>query len=121
LFSPVALLLYGAHLVVGGHLTLGSMLAMTALGAGFLGPLSSLVGTAVQLQLVGGYMERIGDILDTPPEQERAGVRSSPTLAGGIRAEAVSFRHDESAPLVLKDVSLSVEPGQMLAIVGLSG
>lgn len=120
-FSPIAILLYGAHLVVGGHLTLGSMLAMTALAGGFLGPLTSLVGTAVQLQLVGSYMERIGDVLDTPPEQDRAVIRRAPSLAGGIEMEGVSFRYDESAPFVVKDVSLRVEPGQMLAIVGRSG
>jgi len=119
-FSPVAILFYGTHLVVGGQLTLGGMLAMTALAGGFLGPLASLIATAVQLQLVGGYMERIEDILETPPEQDRA-PRSTTRLAGGIELEGVSFRYDPAAPYALENVSLHVEPGQMLALVGRSG
>ena len=120
-FSPIAILLYGAHLVVGGHLTLGSMLALMALAAGLLGPLTTLVGAAGQLQLVGGYMDRIEDILGTPKEQDRAGNLLSPSLAGGIAMEGVCFRYDEAAPLVVDDLWLRVEPGQMLAIVGRSG
>lgn len=121
-FSPIAILLYGARLVVGGHLTLGSMLALMALAAGFLGPLTTLVGAAGQLQLVGSYMDRIEDILGTPKEQDRAGnPLRAPSLDGAIAMEGVCFRYDDAAPLVVDDLWLRVEPGQMLAIVGRSG
>jgi ABC-type bacteriocin/lantibiotic exporter with double-glycine peptidase domain len=120
-FSPIAILLYGAHLVLGGHLSLGSMLALAALAAGFFGPLTSLLGTAGQLQLVGSYMERIGDILDTPPELPPGAARRRRRLMGGVSLERISFRYDATASLALDDVSLRVEPGQVLAIVGRSG
>jgi len=108
--------------VVGGHLTLGSMLALMALAAGFLGPLTTLVGAAGQLQLVGSYMDRIEDILGTPKEQDRAGnPLRSPSLDGAIAMEGVCFRYDDTAPLVVDDLWLRVESGQMLAIVGRSG
>ena len=120
-FSPVAVLLYGSHLVLNGDLTLGAMLASSALAVGFLGPLTSLVASAAQLQLVGSYMERIEDVLDTPPEQDRAARHRPASLAGAIQVDGVTFRYAEGAPCVLNDVSLHVEPGQMLAIVGRSG
>ena len=61
--SPLVLLGYGGHLVLQGELSLGTMLAMNALAVGFLGPLSSLVATALQLQSLRSYIERVDDIV----------------------------------------------------------
>ena len=53
LFAPLVLLLVGARLVLAGELSLGSMLALQALAAAFLAPLSSLVASGQGLQLMG--------------------------------------------------------------------
>jgi ABC-type bacteriocin/lantibiotic exporter with double-glycine peptidase domain len=119
--SPLAVLAVGGAQVLNGDLTLGKMLALAALGAGFLEPLSALVTTGLQLQLLGSYMQRINDVLDAPKEQQDRHVRRAPTLSGRIAAEDVSFRYSRLAPLVVEDVSLEVEPGRTLAIVGRSG
>ena len=57
-------------LVLQGQLSLGTMLGLTLLGAGFLEPLAELVSTGLELQLLGSYMARISDVLDTPAEQQ---------------------------------------------------
>ena len=119
--GPVVILSWGALQVLTGHLTLGTMLALSALAAGFLGPLASLVGNGLQLQSLGSYLARINDVLDTPREQAGDTVRPAPRLAGGIRVDAVSFRYGPLAADVLTDVSLDIRPGQMVAIVGPSG
>ena len=119
--GPVVILSWGALQVLGGHLTLGTMLALSALATGFLGPLASLVGNGLQLQSLGSYLARINDVLDTPREQEGRGVRPAPRFEGGIAVEDVSFRYGPLAGDVLSDVSLDVRPGQMVAIVGPSG
>jgi ABC-type bacteriocin/lantibiotic exporter with double-glycine peptidase domain len=119
--SPLAVLLYGAVQVLDGRLTLGTMLAATALGTGFLEPLATLVGTGLQVQLTRSYMERINDVLDTPREQEGRAVAPAGCLAGDVRAESVSFSYGSLAPPVVQDVSLEVEPGHRLGIVGRSG
>ncbi len=68
--SPLVILVWGAVQVLQGHLTLGTMLAMNALAAGFLTPLSTLITNAFQFQLLGSYLDRIEDVLETPREQD---------------------------------------------------
>lgn len=59
-------------------------------------------------------------ILDEVPEVSSAG-RDPGKLTGSIRLSEVSFRYDESAPMVLDHLNLNVSPGEYLAIVGSSG
>ncbi|MDQ3951935.1 MAG: peptidase domain-containing ABC transporter [Actinomycetota bacterium] len=119
--SPLVILGVGALSVLNGNLTLGQMLALNALAAGFLTPLANLVTTGLQMQLLGSYMERINDVLNTEPEQASKQGLGAPALNGGVRLENVSFRYSSKSPDVVKDVSLEIEPGQSIAIVGRSG
>jgi ATP-binding cassette subfamily B protein len=117
--SPLLVLLYGSLAVLHGDMTLGTMLALSALAAGFLTPLSTLVGTATQLQLLGSYLERINDVIETPREK-RGGQRPT-SLRGRVTLEGVSFRYSPATPPVVAEVSLDLLPGQLVAIVGASG
>jgi ATP-binding cassette, subfamily B, bacterial len=60
-------------------------------------------------------------VLDTPPEQDPTKVRQPGPLRGEITLDRVSFRYGTQAPLVVRDVSIRIEPGQMVALVGRSG
>lgn len=119
--APFVVLAYGAVLVLRGELTLGTMLAASALATGFLAPLGALVATGFQLQLLGSYGERIDDVLETPKEEDAAAVAPAPRLSGRITLDEVGFRYAPTAPLVVRDVSLEVEPGSFVALVGPSG
>lgn len=119
--APLALLGLGAYLVMEGDLRLGTMLATAALAAGFLTPLNSLVQSALQLQTLGSYVERIDDVLGAEPEQHRGAAVLPPRLTGAIELHQISFRYGPSEPLVVRDVSLVIEPGSTVAIVGRSG
>ena len=119
--APLLILVGGAYQVVNGHITLGTMLAAAALGAGFLQPMATLVSTGLQLQLLGSYMERINDVLDAPREQHGRRLRPVGHLTGHLRADRVSFAYTPLAPLVVRDVSLDVQPGRHIGIVGRSG
>ncbi len=121
LASPLAIVLLGAWLVLHGRMSLGTMLALQALAVGVLTPLSSLITTALSLQEAKGHVARIADVLAAAPEQEAASVRPAPPLEGRIEVEDVRFRYGEHEPWVLDGVSLAVEPGSKVAIVGRSG
>ncbi|MCG8459903.1 MAG: peptidase domain-containing ABC transporter [Holophagales bacterium] len=119
--SPLVVLLFGTHQVLAGELSLGTMLALSALAAGFLGPLSSLVSTALDLVMLESYVARIDDVLRTEKEQEAGVGRVRTKLAGRIALEGVCFRYGPDSPMVIHDVSLEIEAGSLVALVGPSG
>lgn len=120
--SPFLILGYGAIMVMNGELSLGTMLALSALASGFLTPLATLVNSALQLQLLGSYIERIEDVLRAEPEQgERNQMAESPKLTGAIELRNVSFRYASRAPIVVSEISLNIPAGAQVAIVGPSG
>jgi ATP-binding cassette, subfamily B, bacterial len=119
--SPLLVLALGAWRVLQGDLTLGTMLALNALAVGFLEPLTQLVQTALQLQLLGGYLDRLDDILEMPREQEPGSAPAAGRLQGRITLDRVSFRYGPLAPPVLRDVSIDIAPGSFVALVGASG
>jgi ABC-type bacteriocin/lantibiotic exporter with double-glycine peptidase domain len=121
LLSPIAVLLFGAHLVGSGQLSLGTMLALAALATAFLEPLATLVATAMQMQLLGSYLGRLDDVLNTPTETAGRELRHAPQLTGAVRAEQLTFRYHPHGPPAVDRADLDVRPGQVLAIVGRSG
>ncbi|HVE73420.1 MAG TPA: peptidase domain-containing ABC transporter [Thermoanaerobaculia bacterium] len=121
LASPVTVLLYGGMRVMNGELTLGMMLALAALAAGFLAPLSQLVGNASQFQLIGSYLERLEDVLAAPVEPQGRDLPRPESFAGRLSLQGVTFRYSALVPPALADASFDVEPGSLIAVVGPSG
>ncbi|HZH16795.1 MAG TPA: peptidase domain-containing ABC transporter [Archangium sp.] len=121
LVAPLVLLTCGALLVLKGNMSLGTMMGLNALAGALLVPLANLVTTGSQLQLLRSYIERIDDVLDTPPERDASKPGRQVKLQGGIELDRVSFRYASTSPLVVQEVSVRIEPGQSVAIVGRSG
>jgi ABC-type bacteriocin/lantibiotic exporter with double-glycine peptidase domain len=119
--APVFLLWTGAAAVLDGRMTLGSMLALNALANAALMPLTSLVVTWQQLQLVSVHLERIADVMESEREQTEDGSLAEPKLRGRIEVRDVDYAYDGRGPLALKGVSFAIEAGQKLALVGRSG
>ncbi|TJZ56811.1 peptidase domain-containing ABC transporter [Streptomyces piniterrae] len=121
LFGQLALLWVGATQVLNGSISVGTMVALLALAAAFFAPLTTLVDSAQQFQLVSANLDRIRDVTEAEPEQSPNVSLSAPRLSGHLRMEGVGFRYSQSGPQVLHDVDLTVWPGDRIAIVGLSG
>jgi ATP-binding cassette, subfamily B, bacterial len=125
ILGPVCLMLTGAYKVLEGSLSLGVMLGLAALGSGFLDPIANLVGTGMKLSQLRGYMERIEDVLETPPEARRKPSnpeRNVPApLAGSIRVSDLFFKYPSEPTYTLQHLTFVAEPGECVAIVGPSG
>jgi ABC-type bacteriocin/lantibiotic exporter with double-glycine peptidase domain len=119
--GPMLILTIGATSVMSHHMTLGMMLAMNQLANSLFGPLSALVASALELQLVQSHMDRIDDVLQTPLEQDRDSVIPPPRLRGHVTVKDLSFKYSEQAPLVVQNISLDIPPGASVALVGPSG
>jgi len=120
--APAALLLAGADAVIRGRLELGAMLGFNVLAGSFLAPLGTVVGAIQSFQTVRTHLERLDEVYEHEPERPpgRRG-RDPGTLRGAVELAGVSFRYGPRAPLVIRDASLVIEPGSMVAIVGPSG
>lgn len=121
LASPMIILVTGAHLVLSGEMTLGTMLALNALALGFLQPLTTLVNEAYDLQRLSSYVERINDVMDTHPEQQRQDMIQPGHLSGRIELQDISFSYSPFATPVVRNINLNIKPGQFIALVGASG
>ena len=119
--SPLVVLTFAGVQVLDGELSLGTALAVNALAVGFLQPLSVLVTTGLSVQVLTSYVERLNDVFDAPVEQHGDEVRPAPRLGGAIAAEDVTFRYAPLSPVVVDGVSVEVQPGQTVALVGRSG
>ncbi|HEY4389500.1 MAG TPA: peptidase domain-containing ABC transporter, partial [Ktedonobacteraceae bacterium] len=119
--SPILLLWIGAIQVLNGQLQVGTMIALSTLATAFLTPLASLVSSGTEIQIVNSHLARIADVLDAEPEQEIQDSQLVEQLHGQIRMERVSFRYDAQTTNVLEDITLNIEPGQKIAIVGQTG
>jgi ABC-type bacteriocin/lantibiotic exporter with double-glycine peptidase domain len=119
--SPLMFLWVGAIQVIHGTMQVGTMLALNALAVAFLIPLASLVSSGQQLQLVRSHLERLVDVMEAEPEQNTQAVRQPPTLTGRVSLKNIGFRYNSQLPDVLKDITITIEPGQRVAIVGRTG
>ncbi|MBP2230068.1 NHLM bacteriocin system ABC transporter ATP-binding protein [Azospirillum agricola] len=98
----------------------GSFLAFTTAFGQLLASLTAMAQALTRSLTILPLLERARPILDTAPEVP-AGRDAPGDLAGGVSLSRVAFRYGPDAPFVLHDLSLSIEPGEFVAVVGASG
>ncbi len=121
----------GAKLVMGSQtggaevFTIGMLFAFIAYKTQFTGRISALINYAVEIKMLGLHAERLADIaLATPERDTKEGPLPANDLAHlkpGLELRNVSFRYGQGEPWVLRNASLSVRPGESVAVVGPSG
>jgi subfamily B ATP-binding cassette protein HlyB/CyaB len=120
--TTVAVLWVGAYHVIGGELSIGQLIAFNMLSVQVTGPMLRLVNLWQDFQQVGISVQRLGDVLNTQPEPSYNPNRTTlPHVAGQIVFDDVTFRYRPDGPEVLRKVSFSVAPGQVIGLVGRSG
>lgn len=121
-FGNVLMLGGGVYFILRGEFTLGGLLAYRGYGRYFYGPIDDLVNINDLLQRADAAGRRIFEVLDAAPTIADApdAVPLPTPVRGAIRFEHVSFGYDAERP-VLHDISLTIEPGQRVALLGPSG
>jgi ATP-binding cassette subfamily B protein len=114
-------LAYGVHLVMSGVLSTGVLIVFLLYLKKTYKPIKDLSKMTNTLSKAAVSWERIQEVLGTDSAiRDRADAREAPSFKGRIEFDRVTFGYDDDVQ-VLRDVSLSVEPGQVAAIVGPSG
>lgn len=115
------LLWYGGLEVVRGQITPGELVAFLFYMMMVAGSMGAFAGLYAQLREALGAGRRVFELLDATPEPlDVVGAVQPGRLLGRVQFLGVSFAYDGSQP-VLRDISLEVRPGEMIAIVGPSG
>jgi ATP-binding cassette subfamily B protein len=123
LSGPVVLLLVGTRLVLHGVITLGTLVAFAAIAAaGFGAGLGGLATGVTSLISSMPLWARIFSLLDEVPDvAERPSAYALAPVKGAIAFEDVTFTYEGQANPALRDISVCIEPGQLVALVGPSG
>jgi NHLM bacteriocin system ABC transporter ATP-binding protein len=120
-FASLSTLLFFALAVERGeHMPAATFLAASAAFGQFQASLLSLGLLFSSTQTIRMLFERARPILEAVPEVE-AGQADPGEISGQIELSHISYRYHEDSPLVLDDISMAIEPGAFVAIVGPSG
>lgn len=117
----IAIVCIGGWQAVIGALTVGEVQAFTQYMRNFTRPISQLAGIINTFQATIAGAERVFEILDQPEMSDETALLPDTTpRRGHVRFEHVRFGYDPEKP-VIHDLSIDVQPGQMVAIVGPTG
>ena len=113
---------YGGYQVISGALTPGEFFSFTAAVVLLYGPVRQLSRMVNTVQQSIASVERVFEILDTPPAiVDAPGAHTLPTFTGSIEFEGAGFRYPEAEDWALRDITLTVRKGELVAFVGMSG
>jgi len=116
----IAILFFGARLVIDGKLSLGQLIAFNMLAGQVAAPIVRLAQLWQEVQQVGISVERLGDILNTRTELPGSKM-ALPAIKGRVSFEHVTFRYRPDTAEVLAGIDLNIEAGEVIGIVGRSG
>jgi NHLM bacteriocin system ABC transporter peptidase/ATP-binding protein len=126
--NMVGVLALGSLKVMNTTWTIGILVAFQSLMASFLGPFHALVNLGCMFQSVEGAMNRLDDVLRHPRDAQLGSATAPPPtgngavkLRGHLELKNVTFGYSRLDPPLIKNFSLTLEPGQRVALVGGSG
>lgn len=118
----VGVLIYGSRKINADEMTVGQFVAFMGALLMMYGPIKKLSRVNANIQGALSAAERIFETLDTHTEtQDRPGAQDLTAPNSAIEFQDVQFQYQNNAVPVLRGVSFTVQPGQMVAVVGLSG
>jgi subfamily B ATP-binding cassette protein MsbA len=119
--GTAAVLWFGARLVLDGEMSAGALVVFMAYLGKLFRPIQNLARASTSIAQASVGLERVKAVLDADERLPRSpGARALAHVEGRVELRDVTFGYDPARP-VLTDLSLTVEPGQMVGLVGASG
>ena len=119
--TQAIVLLIGGKMVLNGDLSIGELTAFLLFLTSFFAPIQSLVQLYNQYQQGSASIEKLRELLSTAPSvPEKENAVEIKEVIGHIELKSINFSYEKNKP-ILKDVSLVVEPGEVIALVGPTG
>ncbi|MGL4225597.1 MAG: type I secretion system permease/ATPase [Vibrio sp.] len=120
--ANIGMIIVGVYLISNGDLTMGGLIAATMLSGRATGPLVQLSLLSTRYNQAKSSMTIIEQIMAMPDEQEQ-GKRyiHRPIIQGKIELDRVTFHYPNSPIASVRDLSLTINPGEKVAIIGRIG
>ncbi len=120
--APLLVIAYAGYQVINGSLSVGTMVAFIAYIERLYGPLRRLVSSSTTLTQSIASMDRMFELIDEPYEvkNKKNALALSPAT-GEVRFENVAFQYEVDGSQILKNMNFTINPGETVAFVGMSG
>ena len=120
--APLLVIAYAGYQVINGSLSVGTMVAFIAYIERLYGPLRRLVSSSTTLTQSIASMDRMFDLIDEPYEvKDKDYAGELPRANGQVRFHNVSFQYEETGSPIIDAIDLTINPGETVAFVGMSG
>ncbi|GAA0567026.1 type I secretion system permease/ATPase [Halomonas salifodinae] len=118
----VAVIIIGVYLIIAGDLSQGGLIAAYLLSSRAMAPVSQAAALLAQYHQSSTALASLDEVMKTPVErpEEKAFV-SRPVVQGALEAKRVSLRYPDEEREALHDLSLSIRPGEKVALLGRVG
>ncbi|HHO5491103.1 TPA: SAV1866 family putative multidrug efflux ABC transporter [Staphylococcus aureus] len=120
--GPIIVIGVGAYLAISGSITVGTLAAFVGYLELLFGPLRRLVASFTTLTQSFASMDRVFQLIDEDYDIKNGiGAQPIEIKQGRIDIDHVSFQYNDNEAPILKDINLSIEKGETVAFVGMSG
>ncbi|HDA0329584.1 TPA: SAV1866 family putative multidrug efflux ABC transporter [Staphylococcus aureus] len=120
--GPIIVIGVGAYLAISGSITVGTLAAFVGYLELLFGPLRRLVASFTTLTQSFASMDRVFQLIDEYYDiKNGVGAQPIEIKQGRIDIDHVSFQYNDNEAPILKDINLSIEKGETVAFVGMSG
>lgn len=119
--TSATILFLGVLAVIDGKMTVGGLIAFNMISRLISKPILRISQLYQDFQEVQVSIEHVADIFEAPVERNEHAVARNPQLSGEIELRDVTFRYKQDLPPALKRISLHIQPGEVVGIVGPSG
>lgn len=118
----VGVILIGVYLIIDGNLTQGGLIAAYMLSSRAMAPISQAAALLAQYHQSSTALKSLDEVMQRPVERpEGKSFISRPVVRGEIRFDKASLRYPDEERDALRDVSLKIEPGEKVALLGRVG